>query len=276
MTILPLLLSFLLWQTPAYEVAAVKPNKSGSGASQSSYKNQRVTMQNVTMEQIVMYAYSIKDYQLQAPAWFKTERYDVNAKAADGTPDSALLAMLQPLLKERFKMVVRNETRDLPVFHLVVDKDGPKPGLHPTDDAATGSSGRGGGPPTPPTAGAGGVGGGGGDGNPSGLASMSSTGNMTAFATFLSRLVERPVIDKTGLTGRYSVALKYVRPAAVDSGAVGPSIFKAIQEELGLRLEPARAPLEIIVIESAERVPVEGLAFAAKGVTPIRLKPSND
>jgi bla regulator protein blaR1 len=228
----------------AFEVASVKPNKSGSGAAYSNAKNGRVTFTNGRMQDIFMYAFGVKDYQIEGPGWFSSERYDIVAKAPEGSRDADLPAMVQTLLRDRFQMKIHRETRDLPIYALLVDKAGHKLKELTEETFSGGGSALGSGPRSP--------------GEPSALASIGATGRIPSFADLLSRIkdVGRPVIDRTELTGRYEIRLRYLPDSALGSG-VGPSIFTALQEELGLRLQPENAPIEIFVIDNAAKVPTE-------------------
>ena len=232
-------------QTTEFEVASVKVNKSGPGSSNWEDGHGKVSFTNVTMATLVKFAFGIKDYELSGPSWFDADRYDINAKGPDGTLDKDLPVMMQALLKERFGMVFHREVKEVSVFSLVVDKGGFK-GKAATDDSAVGLGG--------------GIGiGSGSGGTPSPVSTMSSTGTMPRFAESLARNrdVNRPVIDKTGLTGRYEMSLRYLPFSNQATGDPAPSIFQALQEQLGLRLEPDKGQIEVVVIERMEKVPIQ-------------------
>lgn len=224
------------------------------------------------------------DYQIVgAPGWIDTERYSIRAKPPEGVPPSGLSVMLVNLLKDRFQLRTHLETRDLPIFNLVMARaDGrPGPDLKVTSAECQASlearlaaarAAASGGPPLPrlpfPAAGDAlpcGFGGGG-----IGMASGSGR-TLTQIAQTLADLVGRPVSDKTGLTGMYDFALKFVQEGRV-TGPLGPSsglflppgppppvdpdapsLSAALQEQLGLKLEAGGGPVEIVVIDTFEK-----------------------
>jgi uncharacterized protein (TIGR03435 family) len=161
--------------------------------------------------------------------------------------------MLQSLLAERFKMKFHRETRELPILALLVAKGGPK--LIPATQSDVASPNRNSAPQA--TLGSSAVAGAGGAASvsPSGnrLSTMHSIGTLTSFAGSLSRNVDRPVIDMTGLTGTYDMRLAF-KPSNAPPEDSGPSIFTALTEQLGLRLEARKGPVEVIVIDSIEKV----------------------
>ncbi len=240
---------------PVFEVATVKLNKSGSSGSHSSLDNGRFTASNILLKNLIQYqAYGIPEPRiLGGPKWLNSDRFDIEAKADSSIADQLrtlgrdqrrLLtqAMFQQLLADRFKLTVHWETRELPVYALVVTKN--RSSLHESKES---------------------------DGN-----SHTSTGNgqftargvtMVEMAQTLtqelSRELGRVVIDKTGVAGRYDVALKWTPDtgtAPINIGTEGtapppdsgPSIFTAIQEQLGLKLESTRGPVQVLVIDHVE------------------------
>ncbi len=142
--------------------------------------------------------------------------------------------MLQALLAERFKLTLHRETKELPMYVLVVAKNGPK---FKTTESETGISS-----------------------NSSRTHwHVTAKGTMRRFAEFLSEEAGRPVVDQTGLSGSYELTLDWTpddAPAANDSAA-GPSLFTALQEQLGLKLDATKGPVEILVIDRANRTPTE-------------------
>src|ERR1700730_786254 len=112
---------------PAFEVASVKPNPSGDPHSSSHTNNGSVVMRNVSLKQLVETAYDVKDYALSGPDWLDTERFDITAKAASGTPPTQFFGpMLQALLADRFKLAVHRESKVMSAYALVSGKNGPK------------------------------------------------------------------------------------------------------------------------------------------------------
>lgn len=226
-----------LAQTPQpqrFEVASIRPSSAERGASSGiGTGNGRLNAQNVTLLRCIIGAYTLGPSQITGgPDWLDSDRFDILAKAEDSiNDDSEFMAMLQILLAERFKLVAHRETRMLPVLVLEVTKNGPKM------KASEGESIR--------------------------NTRNSNTGvrmdiqntSMDMFAHVLAQQMDRPVLNRTGLDGLYSFELQWTpenRSRSSDTADSG-SIFTAIQEQLGLRLRSERAPVEVLVIDSAAR-----------------------
>jgi uncharacterized protein (TIGR03435 family) len=252
-----------------FEVASVKANKSGdTNGNLRGLPGGRVQATNMPVRPILTFAYQLASYQLVGgPAWLTTDRYDLIAKmeeAADATPavpganaPSPMQLALRNLLEERFKLRVHRETREMDIYALVMAKPGggPGPNLKPTtqDCAAVGAAARRGEPPPAPPPGQVlcGIQGGPGRLRFGGLPAVSLA---QAFAGPAGRMV----VDRTGLTGSWDFELTYAPEArggaeapAVDPNA--PSFFTAIQEQLGLKLEPTKGPVDVVVIDSIEK-----------------------
>jgi uncharacterized protein (TIGR03435 family) len=256
---------------PAFEVASIKPAKPGTNGIMLRIKpGAQFTANNVTIKMLMEEAYDIKDSQLSgAPPWFESEHYDIDAKPEESVgaaldklpPDqrkAQMMKMLQSLLEERLKLSLEHETKDLPIYALIVAKGGPKlktSEFKPSDKPAN--------VPPQPNAGApppGGI-------WISGPGHLTSTGiELSAFATVLSRVGDlgRVVVDKTGLTGRYDFTLQWTPDQGpMSSGpsagsapppeSAGASLFTAIQEQLGLKLEAQKAPMPFLVIKHVEK-----------------------
>ena len=252
-------------QSPSFEVASIKVNKIGNeqSVSQNPQPGGRVTLTNRTLRWLVQFAYSpfespLHDFQIvRGPDWADDDRFDIAAKMpGDPTPgvETANLArvMLQTLLAERFQLKVRTESREFPVYALVVMRPDGKlgPGLRLRADSCEGVVR----PRSPefkepdlkgdtPLCGL--LRGGRGTLNYRGV-SISALLRSSALGG-----VDRIVVDQTGLQGIFDIDLAWAVDAAASSGA--PSIFTAVQEQLGLRLQPARAPMKVFVIEGAQR-----------------------
>jgi len=216
---------------PAFEAATIKPNKSGSGNSRTQSSRGRVTAENNTFESYIMRAFEVREYQVAGPEWIKNERYDLNAKLPDGAEASAIPAMLRTLLIERFKLEFHRETKMMPALTLVVSRNGSK--LTPTTvpGQTTTTSGRG--------------------------MFKGKAIPMASLAAHLSSVLGRPVLDMTELKSGYDFSLLWTPEEAPSDVTSGPSLTSALQEQLGLRLESRKAPIEMLVIDRAERVPVE-------------------
>ena len=268
---------------PQFEVASIKPNKSGDGRVMIGMQpGGRFTATNVPLRMLIRNAYQLQDSQLVGgPDWITNERYDISAKAEDGVVSGPqppmgqpgpIQLMLRALLAERFKLVVHNEDREMPIFALVLNRPdgklGPQLTKSDVDCAAMMGRGRGNGRgPIPPPE----------PGQPMPCGIRIGFGNMAVgsapmsqVAASLSQFAGRIVVDKTGLTGAYDMNLTWTpdnmpqRPPGAPEPLVngvpidpnGPSLFTAVQEQLGLKLESQKAPIKVLVIDRAER-PVE-------------------
>jgi uncharacterized protein (TIGR03435 family) len=227
----------------AFEAASVKPNRAG-GVTTRRIEPGTITYLNITLGEFIAMAYGVKHYQVSGPDWIvnygSTDRYDVVAKAGGAVSAEPLQRMLGPLLADRFHLAFHRETRELPVFALVVAKGGPK--FKPGDGGALSM-------------------------RPNGERGFSYKNYpMANLADQLSLMnsVGRPVLDRTGLAGGYSFNAdlynipKGLSPAEFKEAMVNSdAIFSTLPEQLGLKLEAQKAPIEILVIDHAEKVPVE-------------------
>jgi bla regulator protein blaR1 len=242
-----------------FEVASVKPNKSieTGGFIQRMRPGGSFSAGNQTLLQLIRFAYGIQGFQLVgAPDWFATERFDISAKApadippmAAGQPPPEAL-MLRALLEDRFRMVMHRETRQTPIYALVVARKdgrlGPQIRRPATDYCAQRAKEIAKGNPQPF-----------GVGQVCGIRGNNeelSAGAfpISSFAGFLGSETNRIVVDRTGLTGVWDFELKWSPPNAPSADPDRPSIFTALEEQLGLRLEPTTGPVEVMVIDSAE------------------------
>jgi uncharacterized protein (TIGR03435 family) len=248
---------------PAFEVVSVKPNTTGRNAGIAQQPGGRFVATEITLKRLMQYAYRGNQQFIGGPAWLDTDRWDIEAKAAEGTvlpraglldmaaPPDALALMVQSLLENRFKLKSHTETRELPLYELVVAKGGARVKL--SED---------------PTPAASLVGGGGGRGGvlPRGGIRIGNNDfeaaaqSISILAAAMSALFsDRPVIDKTGLKGLYDIKLQWDRDAGLNanpaaaSAVSGPSLPAALEEQLGLRLQSAKGPLPVLVIDSVER-----------------------
>jgi uncharacterized protein (TIGR03435 family) len=214
---------------PAFEVASVKLHLPTPGPfrSSSSIEPGGINFTNVNLKGCIRAAYEVQPNRISGgPDWLAEERYDIVAKAASAVPKAQLMLMLQTLLEDRFQLRLHRESKELPIYALVAGKNGPK--IHPgKEDGETE------------------IGGG---------AHLIDSRAMTmkALAGVLSRFaeVDRPVFDMTGLNGVFDITLDVEAEdkSAADADS-GQSIFTALQEQLGLKLEPRRGPVEILVID---------------------------
>ncbi len=243
-------------QRPEFEVASVRANKSGSGSFSVSMPAGRYETSNVPLREIIRSAFQLKDYQIAGPDWIKSEHYDIQAKMPEGSSKDQVYPMIQALLADRFKMQFHRETREMPIYALLVSKAGAH--LTPADDSndritpAAPTRLSGGGSPSATGAVIAPAGAVPGSVPPEMRPTMQNVGSLSGFADSLSRILDRPVIDMTGLGGRYNIRLSYKKETD-PADDPRPSIFAAVMEQLGLRLESRKGPVEIIVIDSIAR-----------------------
>ena len=231
---------------PHFEVASIKRNLSGSTDDRMTLApGGRIVTTNIPIRTLIRNVYRIQYSQLAGgPEWLETERWDIVAAGANATNTEQMLESIKALLHDRFKLVVHTEMRDAPHYALVMARGDRRPGpllqQDPTDCTAL--------PPGDARCAA----------TRAGGALRMSGATLREVAFSLSRMVDRPVVDQTGLTGAYRFELKWdpnsgsVDRAAADSA----SLFTALREQLGLSLESRRGPVEFLVIDSAAR-PVE-------------------
>jgi uncharacterized protein (TIGR03435 family) len=192
-------------------------------------------MRNVPLRYCLEWAYNLQDYEISGPDWIKAdERYDIVANAAGPASNDEMKLMLQKLLTERFQIKLHWEKKELAVYALVLGKGAPKL------------------KEVPP----------GGPAELSGSASGAFFHNqpLSRLAFLLTRRLDRPTLNLTGLNGIYDYTLDLSglptgAPQAGDDP--GPSIFTSIQQDLGLRLESQKAPIDVLIIDHAEKTPTE-------------------
>ena len=236
-------------QQPAvrFEVASVKPNNTGADASMNMPPRGSVAIVSVPLENVIVNAYGIPAFRvLDAPDWIKRERFDISAKIPDDVAPGQVRLMLQSLLEDRFTLRAHRETREQPIYLLVVARSDGRLGprlKRSSADCATAAA-------PAPDARCGalfGVG-------PGGGRIISRGEPLARVVTAVSMAVSRGVVDRTGFEGPFDVELEWSSDVAASaSNGNTPSIFTALQEQLGLRLEPSRGPVEVLVIDSVER-----------------------
>jgi uncharacterized protein (TIGR03435 family) len=240
-------------KAPEFDDISIRPNKNLSQIkdgieTQTTFVRDTpdgFSARNYYLKSLIFDAYGLKQfYQIVGgPNWIDFEGFDIEAKvvvASGSTPQPLTRElrkqMLRSLLADRFKLAVHNETRQLPVYQLVLAKNGPK--FQPANPGEKFNEST----------------------NFSGMLTMLTLQNLqiSALTGELSSRLSRPVLDKTGLTGKYDIKLEWARDTgptvgkATADSASGPSIFTAVQEQLGLKLEPAKAPVDVIVIDHVE------------------------
>lgn len=244
-------------QALTFEVASIKRNTSGVSSGDSSPSG-LLTLNHFTVRDLISRAYGVPFERVEGgPDWMVRDRYDLTARAAAETPNDQRLLMLRTFLAERLQLVIRQESRAIPAFALVVARADRRlgPQIHPSsvDCAAVRASRKGG--AAPPTA----------PGERPFCSGMTRPGFITAGGVTMAEAAERflraagrPVIDQTGLTGGYDFDIKFVPDEILNradrSGPIeGPAFAAALEEQLGLRLEPIRAPVPVVVVVSVNR-----------------------
>jgi uncharacterized protein (TIGR03435 family) len=228
-------------QSPTFEVASVKPEGPPEGdtynANLGRIEHGELTMANVTLSEAVRFAWAINnDAQVSGPDWIKSKeiRYQVHAKAAPDASRTQIRLMLQALLTDRFQLKTHLEQREL--AHLELSRSNKPLKIHAMIEGSDASQ------------------------NKNWMGHIVSNGiTMEVLTTVLSRFLRQPILDHTGLEGRYALELTWTpepRGGEPAEPAPGPTIYSAVQEQLGLKLEARKSPVPVILVDSAERVPI--------------------
>jgi uncharacterized protein (TIGR03435 family) len=263
----------ILGQTvrPQFEVASIKPAAEGGGTMMRPQPGRLVA--NASVRVLLQSAFGLQPFQIiGGPEWIVSEQYDIEAKAAGDPGNAQMFLMLQSLLADRFQLRVHRESREMPVYALTTARGGlklssPRDGRCVQETDVVGPLAEPGARMAPPTQGVdtiaskcGGV-----DVSlgPGGARLRGGKVPMVEFVRVLSRVLGRPVIDQTGFAGVFDVALDFLPdettpglpappPGAVPFSNASPSIFSVVQE-MGLRLESTRGPVDVLVVDHAER-----------------------
>jgi uncharacterized protein (TIGR03435 family) len=231
---------------PAFDVASIHVSQIGKAGGEGSRRENiqftpdTVTMRNVSFKSAICWGYHVFDYQVSGPDWLQSERYDIVAKAAGTATEGQLRTMMQTLLAERFKLALHHQTKEFAAYALVVAKNGPK--FHESQSEGESSI------------------------EPD-QKRMSVTVHRTPISQLtemLSNVFHAPVVDMTELKGKYDVTLnlaKYVGDIQPKGDGAPPDVLSIIsmglQEELGLKLESRKLSLDLLIIDRAEKAPVE-------------------
>jgi uncharacterized protein (TIGR03435 family) len=250
---------------PAFEVASIKP--SDPNPSNRMFVGMRsdagmVRYTNITLKDCIRAAYRVRDFQIQAPDWMNSARFEITAKLPAAASMEQIPEMMQGLLRERFGLVLQRGTKEQSVYVLAVGKDGPKlkPAVARAENQAVTALGV--------------------DGKPrqgimiqfatSGIVIHAPAASLATVAETISRFTERPVVDMTGLQGQYQFELAFepetmrgmtdprVGPdgSRTAAGDPAPSVSEAVRQ-YGLKLEARKAPIEMLTVIHVEKTPTE-------------------
>jgi uncharacterized protein (TIGR03435 family) len=240
----PVLVGVVNAAAPAFEVASIRPaNRDARGVIIEYLPGGGLRMVNVALKDIIAFAWDVPRFLISgAPPWLESSRFDIQARPApsEAGNEDETRRRLQTLLAERCRLAIRRDSKEMPVYALVAVKNGPKLRESSRERDLGGSPGR-----------------------------VTAEGlSMPGLAKFLTGLLKRPVDDHTGLSGKYDFTLEWIpegrdligkgggNESPVSASAPdpsGPSLFTAIQQQLGLKLESRRGPVEIIVIDRVEQ-----------------------
>ena len=214
----------------SFEAVSIKPNTSGSFNSHGHSDNLLINLENYSLKQIVLDAYSLKDYALTGPSWLDDVRFDVVAKVPDKAPSKQIPLMMQSMLAERFGLKGHREPKMISGYALIAGK---KPPVLQESQ------------------------GGGSNTNTNNGKLTGTHVSMEKLADILSRLIRQPVQNQTGLAGVMDIQLEWT-PEQADPTAEGAgSIFTALQEQVGLKLQAQKITIDVLVVDHIERVPTE-------------------
>jgi uncharacterized protein (TIGR03435 family) len=222
---------------PSYEVATIKPSDPEDGSSGFHSMGHRLFTENEPMEQLIAFAYGIHPKQIvDGPEWFSKDRWNIEGVPdVEGAPSvEQMREMLQKLLAERFGLKFHRAQRELPIYAITVAKGGPKLAVSKSD--------------------------------PNGVRDQTSNGNgveqtyrftnnsIADFADGMQEFLDRPVVDETGLKGKFDFMLEWTVDGSVSNDPKAPpGLFTAVQEQLGLKIEATKGPAEVLVIDHVER-----------------------
>ena len=217
---------------PELEAASVKPNTSSDRRTSTSTSRGQTRIDNVSLRVWIQMAFDVRDYSLSGPSWLEAERFDVVGKIPAGAPRAQVPAMPQALLKERFHLAYHWAPKELSGYALVAAAKGAK--IQPVESAGESS-------------------------NDTGDGKIQARGiSMGGFARLLERALNRPVQFLTGMPGVFDVTLEWTpgeAPAEPSGEVPAPSLFTALQDQLGLRLRAQKVSIPSLVVDHIDRVP---------------------
>lgn len=216
---------------PAFEVASIKLNNSASGDNGTDGSRGQIMFTNLTLQRLIAQAYRVPPFLVSGPGWLEGEHFDIVAKYPPGSNKEDRPMMLRTLLEDRFKLATHMESREVSGYALVPAKNGFK--LKPIEA---------------------------GDGNDTDHSGgrvqtlVARRATIPLLAELLSRYMGQVVVDKSGIAGAYQFELKWSND---DQNTEVPSIFTALQDTLGLHLQPHKVPAQVVVVDHIERMPTE-------------------
>jgi uncharacterized protein (TIGR03435 family) len=240
---------------PAFDVASVKvsqaaPGRDGGGRGMFGGRGARgniqaspgsLTLRNVTLKNAVRWAYHVSEYQVLGPDWLDSTRYDIVARAPGAADEEQMQLMLQSLLADRFKLVLHRQSKEFQVYVLSPGKNGTK--LQESTGTGEGSI----------------------EAQPNRMSVVVARTPVSQMIDMLTAVLGAPVLDETGLKGKYDITVNladYMAEMQSAGGGAPPpdplSIVKAaLEQQLGLKLESRKMPLDVLVVDSAEKIPTE-------------------
>ncbi len=242
----------LSFETASIQPAApVQPSSIVRGIQDGPATPGQMSWRNLSLSDLIAEAWEVKSYQVSGPGWLRKARFDVEAKLPPGTTKAQSRLMLQNLLAERFRLALHRSTKETPIYALLVAKNGPKlreSASNPNPAVANGGAAM--------------------TMIPDGRVRVA--GNGATIGNLIDVLIDqldRPVLDMTGLTGSYGFTLDFTQTRGLSEStrvedappgfSGGATIFAALPDQLGLRLEPRKAPIDLLVIDSALKTPTE-------------------
>ena len=213
----------------SFDAASIRPRPAGPGVMNRESPG-RIDYVGVPLRVVIARAYNVDAIQVAAPDWVSSDRYEIRATFPPNTPPEQFRDMLQTLLADRFHLAVHHEQRDLSAYMLTVARGGLKMKAHP--DARMSYN------------------------MPADAAGRHIIGTITLpiLAANLSSIVQAPVLDQTAIEGVYDISIDWSPP---NTAGDAPSIYTALQDQLGLKLESKKAPFDVIVVDRIDRIPTE-------------------
>jgi uncharacterized protein (TIGR03435 family) len=225
--------------TASFDAASIRPSLPGQNQGIDATPG-NLAIRNTRLADAICWAYNIQPYQLVGPGWLNDLRFDISARAATPAPQNELRLMLQALLADRFKLAVHRDSKEMPVLLLSVSKNGHKLKENNSDGESSFKT--------------------------ASLRLRAEGATVGQLADFLGREMRTPILDRTGLAGRYDFALdinSFVTDEIRQASRNGPPleapaiIGSAMQEQLGLKLDSSKAPISMLVVDSIEKQPTE-------------------